>query len=417
MKNPNTLLAAALAAVLIAGGSIAGGAIWSEATQTSIKVCVNKTTKVIRYKNICNSNERSLRLSMKGEAGKSAYQIWLDQGYRGTERDFLNFLRGANGASPTDFARNCYQQLKKAESQGVLWTNLSDRRNFERTTGCVVREIDLNPNSHAPGAENLFPRILRSELIGFGGGASSDHEGGLYSTGREVFYQLETNLPQEYVFCSKAEQGAARAFYADNGKLYAKGSSSDSFSYFLSELNMGYGSPISEITGGAQLRDIFAGDFIIEVLIPTAIPLGETATGYITDIRWGYPENGEVDIGEFNFNVSIRDGEELVEINEADAGLHSYAFEITANNFEYGSVLLDISGFGPELGLVSEGQVGVGIGVSFCETGSQSGGIGSPLSWSYQIHEDKSLLDRIAFNKLEEIGWDYYGWFTEPSEE
>lgn len=31
--------------------------------------------------------------------GKSAYQIWLDNGYAGTESDFLNWLKGANGQS------------------------------------------------------------------------------------------------------------------------------------------------------------------------------------------------------------------------------------------------------------------------------------------------------------------------------
>ena len=32
-----------------------------------------------------------------GKDGKSAYQIWLDNGYTGTESDFLNWLKGANG--------------------------------------------------------------------------------------------------------------------------------------------------------------------------------------------------------------------------------------------------------------------------------------------------------------------------------
>ena len=33
----------------------------------------------------------------RGEPGKSAYQIWLDNGNKGTIEDFLNSLRGRDG--------------------------------------------------------------------------------------------------------------------------------------------------------------------------------------------------------------------------------------------------------------------------------------------------------------------------------
>lgn len=32
-----------------------------------------------------------------GPPGKSAYDIWLDEGYEGTEQDFLNSLKGTAG--------------------------------------------------------------------------------------------------------------------------------------------------------------------------------------------------------------------------------------------------------------------------------------------------------------------------------
>ena len=32
-----------------------------------------------------------------GPPGKSAYEIWLEQGYEGTEQDFLNSLKGTAG--------------------------------------------------------------------------------------------------------------------------------------------------------------------------------------------------------------------------------------------------------------------------------------------------------------------------------
>lgn len=38
---------------------------------------------------------------LKGDTGKSAYQIWLDEGNEGTEQDFLDSLEGVDGFSPT----------------------------------------------------------------------------------------------------------------------------------------------------------------------------------------------------------------------------------------------------------------------------------------------------------------------------
>lgn len=35
--------------------------------------------------------------SLQGKDGKSAYQIWLDNGNKGTEQDFLNNLKGEKG--------------------------------------------------------------------------------------------------------------------------------------------------------------------------------------------------------------------------------------------------------------------------------------------------------------------------------
>lgn len=35
--------------------------------------------------------------SLQGKDGKSAYQIWLDNGNKGTEQDFLSSLKGEKG--------------------------------------------------------------------------------------------------------------------------------------------------------------------------------------------------------------------------------------------------------------------------------------------------------------------------------
>ena len=39
----------------------------------------------------------------KGDAGKSAYQIWLDEGNTGTEEDYINSLKGADAETPIAF--------------------------------------------------------------------------------------------------------------------------------------------------------------------------------------------------------------------------------------------------------------------------------------------------------------------------
>ena len=38
----------------------------------------------------------------EGTEGKSAYQVWLDAGYTGTEEDYLNSLKGADGQDGAD---------------------------------------------------------------------------------------------------------------------------------------------------------------------------------------------------------------------------------------------------------------------------------------------------------------------------
>ena len=37
-------------------------------------------------------------LKLEGQNGKSAYEIWLEEGNTGTKDDFLNSLKGTNGS-------------------------------------------------------------------------------------------------------------------------------------------------------------------------------------------------------------------------------------------------------------------------------------------------------------------------------
>ena len=62
---------------------------------------------------------------LKGEAGKSAYDIWLEQGNEGTEQDFLDSLKGEGGVSAEDIvdvvknANFVYADLSDGEESGV----------------------------------------------------------------------------------------------------------------------------------------------------------------------------------------------------------------------------------------------------------------------------------------------------------
>ena len=52
-----------------------------------------------------------------GPRGKSAYEIWLDQGYEGTEQDFLNSLKGTAG--------NVFEGAKSSASDAGTFGDIS----------------------------------------------------------------------------------------------------------------------------------------------------------------------------------------------------------------------------------------------------------------------------------------------------
>ena len=69
--------------------------------------------------------------STNGLDGKSAYQIWLDNGYTGTQADFLNWLQGSNGIDGEDgkevefqIADGYIQWKYKTDDNTESWQNL-----------------------------------------------------------------------------------------------------------------------------------------------------------------------------------------------------------------------------------------------------------------------------------------------------
>ena len=79
------------------------------------------------------------------ENGKSAYDIWLDNGHIGTEADFLNWLKGddgANGAPGQDGAMGATgATIEKVEvnEQGQIIITLTD--------GSVLEPVEI-PDLH-----------------------------------------------------------------------------------------------------------------------------------------------------------------------------------------------------------------------------------------------------------------------------
>lgn len=117
----------------------------SDASSTSVKVCVNKSSKAVFYKKTCSKHEFALQIG-PSVAGLSAYEIWVKAGNTGTESDFLHSLKGADGSNSYsdnswNIGTNCSQKLALALSAGQKLAFKSIRNNFESTTGCIVEKI------------------------------------------------------------------------------------------------------------------------------------------------------------------------------------------------------------------------------------------------------------------------------------
>ena len=65
----------------------------------------------------CNTQKPS----DKGADGKSAYQVWLDNGHSGTETDFLNWIRssGERGKSAYETFKEYYPDYKGTEQEWI----------------------------------------------------------------------------------------------------------------------------------------------------------------------------------------------------------------------------------------------------------------------------------------------------------
>ncbi len=70
--------------------------------------------------------EKDTGVSAKGDTGKSAYQIWLDNGHTGTEEDFLNWLKGSDGTNGTNGSDGISVTNTYIDENGNLICEMSD---------------------------------------------------------------------------------------------------------------------------------------------------------------------------------------------------------------------------------------------------------------------------------------------------
>lgn len=103
----------------------------------------------------------------QGEAGKSAYQVWLDEGNTGSEEDFLNSLKGEKGADGTMTFEDLTEEQKESLN-GEDGFNPIITENADNTDDVYKLDIETKdgilttPNLKGQGGE--FTRIKTIEI-------------------------------------------------------------------------------------------------------------------------------------------------------------------------------------------------------------------------------------------------------------
>lgn len=98
--------------------------------------------------------------SLQGKDGKSAYQIWLDNGNKGTEQDFLNSLKGAKG-DKGDKGDQGIQGLKgdkgdKGEKGETGANGSNGKDGSDGTDGVGIKSVVQTTTSSADGGSNII---------------------------------------------------------------------------------------------------------------------------------------------------------------------------------------------------------------------------------------------------------------------
>jgi hypothetical protein len=160
-----------------------------------------------------------------GEEGASAYEIWLDEGFEGTEADFLDWLRGENGldgkdGNPGQDGQSAYQIWLAAGNEGSEQEFLASLKGEAGTDGEPGREgksaYQVWLGAGHEGTENDFLAWLQAQVTvdPLKTNLLQDHSAGLFVNG------VHPIIPK---FVSSSYNGLLDKFksLADGTRVYA----------------------------------------------------------------------------------------------------------------------------------------------------------------------------------------------------
>ena len=121
--------------------------------------------------------------SIKGDEGKSAYDIWLEVGNKGTKEDFINSLKGRDGETITN-------KIEVIKEKPIVKNNIVKevvkQEAVNGKDGVGIKSVELNKLGeliiiYTNGKESnlgkiIFERLVRMVGGAGGGGASSINE-------------------------------------------------------------------------------------------------------------------------------------------------------------------------------------------------------------------------------------------------
>jgi len=91
----------------------------------------------------------SVMKGKQGVSGKSAYEVWLDIGYAGSESSFLNWLKGNAGMSAYEvavqngFVGTVTEWLKSLKGEGLDYSTMSPQ-DIEKITGKSAYDVAVD---------------------------------------------------------------------------------------------------------------------------------------------------------------------------------------------------------------------------------------------------------------------------------
>ena len=119
--------------------------------------------------------------ALKGDDGKSAYDIWIEQGYTGTEDDFLNWLR--TGIITLD------EEMLTTSTNALMNKTITNAFNsFTNQTTALVNALA----ARVEDLENRLKSTYQGDDIYFRFGVTSEGKYGYYTSGTDTINPFNT---------------------------------------------------------------------------------------------------------------------------------------------------------------------------------------------------------------------------------